>query len=66
MLNFILVSCGKISAPSIVSPDLNMKKSLMKSMVLVLLHTNILKKYLISELSNHEETKIEFVNEHSD
>ena len=28
-----------------------------------LTYTNILKKYLISELSNHEETKIEFVNE---
>ena len=35
----------------------------MKSMVLVLLHIQTFKKYLISELSNHEETKIEFVNE---
>ena len=35
----------------------------MKSMVLVLYIYKHFKKYLISELSNHEETKIEFVNE---
>ena len=63
-LTFILVSCGKISAPSIVSPDLNMKKvSDEEYGASPLTYTNILKKYLISELSNHEETKIEFVNE---
>ena len=63
-LTFLLVSCGNIKSPSIISPDLNLK------MVsdgdygsIPLTYTKILKKYLIKELNDHKETKIEFVNE---
>ncbi|MEC8085979.1 MAG: hypothetical protein VX096_03360 [Pseudomonadota bacterium] len=63
-LTFLLVSCGNIKSPSIISPDLNLK------MVsdgdygsIPLTYTKILKKYLIKEFNDHKETKIEFVNE---
>tara|TARA_B100001027_G_scaffold197197_1_gene154520 strand:- start:739 stop:1560 length:822 start_codon:yes stop_codon:yes gene_type:complete len=63
-LTFLLVSCGNIPAPSIVSPDLNLKKvSEGDYGSIPLPYKKILKKYLIKELNNHEETKIEFINE---
>ena len=60
---FLLVSCSNIPAPSIMSPELSRNVSLGGYGDNPSTYTNILKKYLIKELNNHKETKIEFVNE---
>ena len=63
LLIFFISACGKISAPSIITPDYSQRVSEGGYGDAPLTYTNILKKYLINKLPNHQETKIEFVNE---
>ena len=63
LLIFFISACGKISAPSIITPDYSQRVSEGGYGDAPLTYTNILKKYLINKLPNHQETKIEFINE---
>ncbi len=63
LLIFSVSACGKIIAPSIITPDYSQSVSQGGYGDVPLTYKKILKKYLISKLENHQETKIEFVNE---
>ena len=59
----ILASCGKIPAPSVITPELSRKVSQSDYGDNPSTYSNILKNHLIKKLENHRDAKVEFVNE---
>ena len=59
----ILASCGKIPAPSVITPELSKKVSQSDYGDNPSTYSNILKNHLIKKLENHKDAKVEFVNE---
>ena len=62
-LLFVVSSCSKVPAPSIVSPSYNTQVSNTEYGERPDKYPMILKKYLIKVIKNYKEAKIEFVNE---
>ena len=64
-LIFIVSSCGKISAPSILSPSQNTNVKVSYGGSPNDNYPKILKDYLKANLNNHKTAKVEFINEPS-